>query len=312
MNVLVTGGAGFIGSHIVDALLEQGNSVRVLDNFSTGHRSNLDRLDIQIVEGDIGDAQTVRRALDGMTHVVHQAAFVSVPGSIIDPLACNDVNVTGTLNVLAASRDAGIERVVFASSTAVYGEASGRLHELSPLGPLSPYGVSKLAAEKYCAAFTASYGLETVALRYFNVFGPRQSPDSDYAAVIPQFISRLIAGEPLIIYGDGEQTRDFVYVANVAQANLLALKAPRAAGRVFNIGSGLSISVNQLVAALRPLAGVDIHAEHAEPRAGDIRHSRADIGLAMAGLRYLPSIDLEAGLTNTLNWHREHIHARAW
>ena len=309
MNVLVTGGAGFIGSHIVDALLAQGETVRVLDNFSTGNRSNLDGVDIEVINGDICNDKTVRRVLSGITHVIHQAAFVSVPGSIADPLACNEVNVTGTLNVLTASRDLGVRRVVFASSTAVYGEASGPLRESSTLGPLSPYGVSKLAAERYCAAFTTSYGLETFALRYFNVFGPRQSPDSDYAAAIPRFISAIITGQPIMIYGDGEQTRDFVYVQNVAQANVLALTAPRAEGRVFNIGSGSSISINQLAATLRQLSARDIDVQYAAPRAGDIRHSRADIAQALADLGYAPQVDLEAGLSSTLHWHQEQQYA---
>jgi UDP-glucose 4-epimerase len=311
MRVLVTGGAGFIGSHIVHALIERGDTVRVLDNFSSGKRQHLAGLDIELVEGDILDASAVRAAALGMTHVIHLAAFVSVPGSVEDPLACDAVNVTGTLNVLLAARELGIQRVVFASSTAVYGDAFDRpKHEDLPLYPLSPYGVAKLAAEKYCQAFHGVYGLETVALRFFNVFGPRQDPKSAYAAAIPRFIRALLENRRPVIYGDGEQTRDFVYVTDVAQANLLALQAPGAAGQAFNIASGESVSINHVVRALGEAAGTPLEPEHIAARAGEIRRSEADITKARAVLGFTPAVNLCDGLALTLRWHRELSDAR--
>jgi nucleoside-diphosphate-sugar epimerase len=307
MKILVTGGAGFIGSHLVRALLERGDAVRVLDNFFSGRRSNLAGLEVELIEGDITNAEVVKRALLGITHVLHLAAVPSVPRSIADPLTSDAVNVVGTLNVLVAARDLGIQRVVFASSSAVYGEAfAGAKREDLPLYPLSPYGVSKLAAEKYGAAFHTVYGLETVALRYFNVFGPRQDPRSEYAAVIPKFIQAVLDGRRPTIYGDGEQTRDFTYVANVVQANLLALEAPSVAGQAFNIAAGNEISLNRFVRTLIEISGHDFQPEYTAPRKGDILHSVADISQARASLEYGPFIDFSEGLTRTFHWYREH------
>lgn len=306
MKVLVSGGAGFIGSHIVRALLERGDTVRVLDNFSSGRRSHLADLDVDVVEGDILDPEAVCRATEGMTHVIHLAAFVSVHGSVADPVTCDTINVTGTLNMLLAARYLGVKRFVFASSTAVYGNGlDERKREDMPLNPLSPYGLSKLSAEKYCGLFNILYGLETVALRFFNVFGPRQDPHSQYAAAIPSFISALIDCRGPIIYGDGEQTRDFIYVANVVQGNLLALEAPGAAGHAFNIGSGEAVSINQLVHDLSEIAQSDLLPEHAPPRQGDIRHSTADISKARQVLGYNPDVSLREGLCSTLAWYQE-------
>lgn len=306
MKILITGGAGFIGSHLVRALLKRGDAVRVLDNFFSGRRSNLTGLEVELIEGDIINAEVVKRAMTGMTHSLHLAAVPSVPRSIADPLNSNAVNVVGTLNVLVAARDLGMQRVVLASSSSVYGEAfAGAKREDLPLYPLSPYGVSKLAAEKYGVAFYTVYGLETVALRYFNVFGPRQDPRSEYAAVIPKFIQALLDGRRPTIYGDGEQTRDFTYVENVVQANLLALEAPSVAGQVFNIATGNEISLNRFVRTLAEISGRDFQPEYAAPRKGDIRHSVADISNARASLTYSPVVDFAEGLALTLQWYRE-------
>ncbi len=305
MKVLVSGGAGFIGSNIVRALLERGDTVRVLDNFSTGKRANLDGLDPEVIEGDIRNLETVSAATRGMTHVIHLAAFVSVPGSIEDPIACNDVNIAGTLNMLLAARKSGIKRFVFASTTAVYGSGNdSQLREDSPLNPLSPYGISKLAAEKYCNLFDMTHGLETVALRYFNVFGPHQNPDSEYAAVIPRFITALLNHQQPIIYGDGNQTRDFVYVGNVVQSNILALETPDAAGYAFNIGSGEAVSINRLLYVLSDIMEADVPPKYAPPRPGDIRHSTADISKAGVTLGYNVDINLYEGLSSTLRWYQ--------
>jgi UDP-glucose 4-epimerase len=302
---LVTGGAGFIGSHLTDALVAGGHAVRVLDNFSTGHRDNLapvrDR--IELLEGDVTDPAAVRSAARGVEIVFHQAALASVPRSVADPLATHAACATGTLNVLVAARDARARRVVYAASSSAYGD-SVRLpkHEDDPTRPLSPYAVAKLAGEQYCAAFTGVYGLETVRLRYFNIFGPRQSPDSAYAAVIPLFIEALTSGRSPRIHGDGEQSRDFTYVADAVQANLKAAVAPGVAGKVFNVACGRRSTLNQLVAHLNALLGTDIPATHSEPRPGDVRHSQADIARARAELDYRPTTDLVTGLQHCLDW----------
>jgi UDP-glucose 4-epimerase len=310
MKILLTGGAGFIGSHIARALVERGDTVRVFDNFSSGKHANLTGVAAETIEGDICDAQAVRRAASGMTHIIHLAAMASVPRSVADPLGSNAVNVTGTLNVLCAARDLGLQRVVFASSSSIYGEAfAGPKHEDLPLYPLSPYGVAKLAAEKYCAAFHTVYGLETVALRYFNVFGPRQDPNSEYAAVIPKFITALLAGRRPVIYGDGEQTRDFTYVANVVRGNLLALEAKGAAGRAFNVATGGAVSLNQLARSLADLVEQAVLPEYAAPRPGDIRHSSADITRAGEVLGFEPIVDFREGLRLTLDWYRNQLNA---
>jgi UDP-glucose 4-epimerase len=304
---LVTGGAGFIGSNLVRRLLAEGHEVRVLDNFATGHRDNIaDLLDeIELVEGDIQSYERVHTAVRGCELVFHQAALPSVPRSVQDPLTSNAANVTGTLNVLLAARDEDVRRVVFASSSSIYG-AMEELpkRESMPSLPISPYAVAKLAAESYCRAFHEVYGLETVALRYFNVFGPRQDPLSHYAAVIPRFILAFLAGESPVVYGDGEQTRDFSYIDNTLDANLLAAAADGVAGETFNVACGERISLNDLIAELRSLTGQDIEAEHGEARPGDVRHSLADISAARARLGYEPRVKVREGLERTLEWYR--------
>ena len=308
---LVTGGAGFIGSNLVEALLEQGHTVRVLDNFSTGRRANLaafaDRIDL--IEGDLVNLDDVRRAVEGVEVVFHQGAVPSVPRSIEDPIGSDKTNALGTLHVLVAARDAGVRRVVYASSSSVYGDQSpdaAKVETMSPR-PISPYAVAKLAAEHYCQVAYHVYGLETVSLRYFNVFGPRQDPTSAYAAVIPRFITALRDGTPPTIYGDGEQTRDFTYVGNVVAGNLLAASAPRerVAGEVFNLAAGGQISLNKLAQTLTTIIGCDIPPVYADPRPGDIRHSRADISKAQKALGFAPQISFQEGLRRTVAWYRE-------
>ncbi len=302
---LVTGGAGFIGNHLVRALLERGASVRVFDNFSTGHRQNLVDLfdDIELVEGDLRSIDACRRALEGVSWVFHQGALPSVPRSIEDPETTHEVNATGTLNLLRAAREAGVRRVVYASSSSIYGpELKLPRRESDRPNPISPYAVSKLAGEQYCTAFHHSYGLETVSLRYFNVFGPRQGWDSPYAGVLPRFVHALSRGEPPTIFGDGEQSRDFTYVENVVRANLLALEAPEAPGRVFNIGMGRKISVNQWLAMTCRALGQTVEAVYQPVRPGDVRESLADITSARAVLGYEPHVSLEDGLRSTLDW----------
>jgi nucleoside-diphosphate-sugar epimerase len=309
VKVLVTGGAGFIGSHLVERLLRDGNEVRVLDNFSTGRRENiLDLADVELVEGDMQSYERAHTAVRGCEAVFHQAALPSVPRSVQDPLTTNASNVTGTLNVLLSARDSGVRRIVFASSSSVYG-ANPTLpkSEDALLAPISPYAVSKIAGEGYCRSFSEVYGLETVALRYFNVFGPRQDPRSQYAAVIPKFIAALRAGEQPTVYGDGEQTRDFTYVGNVVEGTVRAMHAEGIAGKTFNIACGEQISVNRLLDELRRLIGRDIPARYVEARAGEVRHSHADISRAGSELGYRPEIPFEEGLKLTIAHHeREH------
>jgi len=299
-TALVTGGAGFIGSHLARRLLEQGYSVRVLDNFATGRRENLTPIadDIELVEGDIQSYERVNAAVRGCDLVFHQAALPSVPRSIQDPLTSTNVNVTGTLNVLLASRDADVRRVVSASSSSVYG-ANPELpkRESLPALPMSPYAVSKLAAEGFCRSFTQVYDLDTVALRYFNVFGPGQDPTSQYSAVIPSFITAYLTGRSPIIHGDGEQSRDFCYIENTIDANMLAATAgPEAAGEAFNIACGARISLNAMLAELREHTGIELEPTHVDARPGDVRHSHADISKAQAGLGYSPQVTAEEGL----------------
>ncbi|MHB1999343.1 MAG: SDR family oxidoreductase [Solirubrobacteraceae bacterium] len=302
-RTLVTGGGGFIGSHLVRRLASLGHQVRILDNFSTGHRSNLNGLarDVEIVEGDIQSYERASHAARGCDLVFHQAALPSVPRSVQDPLTSTASNVIGTINVLLAARDAGVGRVVYASSSSVYGAnpALPKQEEMATL-PISPYAVAKLAGEGYCRAFGEVYGLETVAIRYFNVFGPRQDPRSQYAAVIPNFISALLCGERPTIYGDGEQSRDFTYVDNVVDANLLAAEAAAVAGRVYNIACGERVSLNELHRQLAELLGSDLAPIYGDPRMGDVRHSLADISMARRELGYEPSVSLREGLERTI------------
>ena len=304
MKVLVTGGAGFIGSHLVSALLDRGDRVVVLDNFSSGRRSNLDQLtgDIELVEGDLRSYERVHAAMNGVELVFHEGALPSVPRSVQDPLTTNEVNVSGTLNVLLAARDEGVRRVVFASSSSVYGDAEGLTRdETQRPQPLSPYGVAKLAAESYCRAFWQVYGLETVSLRYFNVFGPRQDPQSQYAAVVPRFIARLLDGEPPVIYGDGEQSRDFTYVGNVVAGNLLAAFAADVAGEVLNVATGGSLTVNELSASIQESLGVEIEPVYEPGRVGEVKHSSADISRASRLLGFEPSQSVEEGIAPTID-----------
>jgi len=308
---LVTGGAGFIGSNLTEALLRDGEDVRVLDDFSTGHRENLASAQawgaaggsrFELVEGDIRDSTVCRQAMRGVDFVLHQAAMPSVPRSVQDPVRSNAVNIDGSLNLLFEAREARVKRFVFASSSSLYGE-SETLPKIETMrsAPISPYGLQKLAAEAYCGLFHRLYGLPTVALRYFNVFGPRQDPKSDYAAVIPKFITAIRDGRSPTIYGDGEQTRDFTFVANVVQANRRACAAGAdALGLAYNVGCGARISLNDLVKSLARLTGKDVHAEHTEPRTGDILHSMAAIDLAAEKLGFRPEIDLDEGLKRTL------------
>jgi len=310
MRVLVTGGAGFIGSHIAERLYLEGYAVRVLDNFSTGHRRNLRPMadDVEVIEGDIQSYERVHTAVRGCEYVFHQAALPSVPRSIQDPLTSNASNVIGTLNVLLASRDSGVRRVIFASSSSVYGPSPTLpKHEDLPPMPISPYGVSKLAGEGYSRSFFEVYGLETVALRYFNVFGPRQDPLSHYAAVIPRFIGACVDGRAPTIFGDGEQSRDFTYVGNVVEANLLAMEAEQAVGKVFNIACGQRVTVNRLLAELQALTGQEIEARHELPSPGDIRHSMADLTRAERELGYSPRINLNEGLHLSLAHYEEEL-----
>jgi UDP-glucose 4-epimerase len=303
MKILVTGGGGFIGSHVAGRLAWLDHDVRILDNFATGRRSNVLGLgaEVELVEGDIQSYERVHTAVNGCEVVLHQAALPSVPRSVQDPLTSNATNVVGTLNVLLAARDAGVRRVVFASSSSVYGanHELPKREDMTPI-PISPYATAKLACEGYCRSFGEVYGLETVALRYFNVFGPRQDPLSQYAAVIPNFISALLAGRPPTIFGDGEQSRDFTFVDNVVEANLLAMEAEGVAGQVFNVACGQHITLNQLLDELRGLLDVDIEPVHAPARPGEVRHSLADCSQARRTLGYAPSVDLREGLSRTI------------
>jgi UDP-glucose 4-epimerase len=303
MRTLVTGGAGFIGSNLVRALLERGDEVRVLDNFSTGSRANLEEIedDIEVVEGELRSYERVHAAVRGIELVFHLGALGSVPRSVQDPLTSSAVNVEGTLNVLLAARDEGARRVVFSSSTSVYGSSRTLpTAELEPPDPISPYGVAKLAAERYCVSFSRVYeSLETVVLRYFNVYGPRQSPHSQYAAVIPLFINAIGRGEPVEIHGDGEQRRDFTYVSNVVDATVRAGEAAGASGRIFNVAAGAPASVNEVADTIGRLLGKPVERRHGERRAGDIRDSWADISAARETLGYDPRVGLEEGLRLT-------------
>ena len=300
-TVLVTGGAGFIGSHLVRGLLEQGDTVRVLDNFSTGNRTNLEGVDVEVVEGELRSYERVHNAMRGIEVVFHLGAMGSVPRSVQDPLTSSAVNVEGTLNVLLAARDEGARRVVFSSSTSVYGSTRELpTTEATPPDPISPYGVAKLAAERYCVSFSRVYeSLESVVLRYFNVYGPRQSPFSQYAAVVPLFVTAIAAGEPVTIFGDGEQSRDFTYVGNVVDATLRAADAPDASGRMFNIASAAPATVNRVAELIGEILAKPVERRHLPPRTGDIRDSWADITAAREVLGWEPKVSLEDGLRLT-------------
>ena len=307
-RVLVTGGAGFIGSHIVDALLARGDEVVVFDNLATGRLDNLKRAlsHIELVEADLRDFDAVRHAMAGVDLVSHQAALGSVPRSLADPRTSNDVNVNGTLNVLVAAREAGVRRLVNASSSSVYGDTEELpKHEGMPLRPISPYALSKATAEEYARVFHGVYGTPTLSLRYFNVFGPRQNPDSQYAAAIPRFMKRLAAGERPQVYGDGSRSRDFTFVQNVVHANLLALSAPDAAlGRSYNIGAGGQVGILDVIAAVQRAMGTSAQPEFIAKRDGDVLHSRAAIDAAREAFGYVPSVGFEEGIRLTVEAFR--------
>jgi nucleoside-diphosphate-sugar epimerase len=305
---LVTGGAGFIGSHIVETLVELGDDVRVLDNLTTGKMENLEAVAgrFEFVEGDIRNPETCARAMRGVDHVLHEAALASVVRSVEDPLLTNAINVTGTLNLLLAARDAGVKSFVLASSSAVYGDDPTMPKVEGREGrPLSPYAVSKLVNEKYAQTFHALYGMTTVALRYFNVFGPRQDPFSHYAAVIPLFITKILRGERPVIYGDGEQSRDFIFVENVVRANIEAAGSAAAAGEVFNVACGDGLTVNGLLAAVNEVLNTKVEAVHADPRPGDIMHSTADVRKARRVMDIKPGVSFMDGLRETAAWYKK-------
>lgn len=304
---IVTGGAGFIGSHLAQKLLIDGHKVGIVDNLSTGKRANIDRLqgDVDFHEVSITNLDALRPIFAGVDTVFHQAALPSVPRSIDDPLATHDSDLTGTLNVLIAARDAGVRRVVYAGSSSAYGDIDGeyKTEDMQPR-PLSPYGVAKLGGEYYCQTFYTVYKLETVCLRYFNVFGPQQDPTSQYAAVIPLFITQILDGKAPTIHGDGRQSRDFTYIDNVVHGNLLAAKAPKAAGQVMNLATGGRVDLLDLVEKINRALGTNIQPHHVESRMGDIKHSRASIDKARALLNYEPVVDFDEGLARTIEWFK--------
>jgi UDP-glucose 4-epimerase len=305
-SYLVTGGAGFIGSHLAEELVRRGENVRVADNLSTGKRRNLDHISaVEFLDGDLSDLSFAARAVQGIDYVLHQAAIPSVPRSVNDPITSNRANVDATLNVLVAARDAGVKRLVFAGSSSEYGNsATLPKREDMPPNPLSPYALQKSTGTQYCRMFTRLYGFETVVIRYFNVFGPRQDPGSPYSGVISLFSTALIEGRQPVIYGDGGQTRDFTYVANVVDGVLRACTAPKAAGEVINVACGTRISLNELLAVMNRVVGTNLQAIYKDARAGDVRDSQADISKARSLLGYEPIVPLEDGLRHTLDWCR--------
>lgn len=305
---LVTGGAGFIGSNLADALVKRGEQVVVLDNLATGYEKNIAHLrnDLTFIKGDVRDAGTVREALAGVDYVLHEAALASVPRSIEDPVLVSDVNVRGTLVMLDEARRAGVKRFVYAASSSAYGdtETLPKVESMAPK-PLSPYAASKLMGEYYCAVYAHVYGMSTLSLRYFNIFGPRQDPKSQYAAVIPIFISNLMAGTPPSIFGDGEQSRDFTYIENVVEANILASRCERARGETVNIACGAHYTLNDLFRQMQSMIGSSIAPLYAEPRAGDVKHSHADISAAEKLIGYTVRVPFAEGLQRTIAWYRE-------
>jgi nucleoside-diphosphate-sugar epimerase len=309
MRYLVTGGAGFIGSNTVDDLVRRGHGVVVVDDLSAGKEENLgdSRNKITFIKGSITDLETVQKATQQADYVIHLAARTSVPRSVKDPLETNRINIEGTLNVLLAARDNKVKRVVIAASSSAYGETPTlpKKETMQPV-PISPYGVTKYVAELYAFVFGRCYGLETVSLRYFNIFGPRQDPDSPYSGVLSRFATAFLDGQQPVVFGDGEQTRDFTYVENAVQANLLACEAPDVAGQVFNVGTGARISLNRTLELLRKISGKHLEAKYDPPREGDIRDSQADILRAKQSLGYEPSVEFEEGLQKTFDWYREH------
>ena len=303
---MVTGGAGFIGSNIVEGLVKRGDRVRVLDNLSTGYRENLSAFpDVELIVGDLRDPAVVKKAVAGVEGVFHEAALRSVPRSVDDPLSTDAVNVAGTLGLLVACREAGVRRLVYASSSSVYGDdPTLPQRETQAPRPISPYAVSKLAAEHYCRVFARLYGVETVALRYFNVFGPRQNPESKYSAVIPRFLDLSLQGEALEIHGDGEQSRDFTYIDNVVHANRLALTTPGVAGEIFNVACNERHSLLDIVAGLERLLGRPLARNHVAPRRGDVRHTQASIDRISQKLDFRPSVGFDDGLRRTWEWFK--------
>lgn len=308
--VVVTGGAGFIGSHLVSTLVERGYQVRVLDDLSTGSEQNLKhvRERITFMRGSVTDHELCRKVCDGARYVWHLAALGSVPRSLRDPLASNHSNVVGTLSILCAARELGVERVVFSSSSSVYGRGASLPHHIGDqLSPSSPYAVTKLAGEQYMRVFYECFGIETVSLRYFNVYGPRQDPDNPYAAVIPSFVRSLLAGQPPHIEGDGEQTRDFAYIDDCVQATIKAMTAPGAAGKVYNVACDDQTTINRLYEIVRGLLGSELEPEYIDPRPGDIRHSRADISETVSDLGFEPQYNIEKGLAEAIPWYRDYF-----
>jgi len=305
---LVTGGAGFIGSHLVEALVNRNKQVRVLDDFSTGKRKNIEHLldNIELVEGDIRDPDQCRKVVDGVHVVLHQAAVPSVPKSVADPGGSHSANVNGTFNMLLAARDANVKRFVYAASSSAYGdtEVSPKHEKLTP-NPKSPYAVAKLVGEYYCRTFYECFGLSTISLRYFNVFGPRQDPASQYAAAIPAFVTSILQDRPPTVFGDGEQSRDFTYIENVVEANLLAAAAPETHGEVINAACGSSVTINAIIARINELLGKNIEPQYTAPRPGDVKHSLADVSLAGEIIGYRPTVLFEEGLKRAIDWYVE-------
>jgi len=307
---VVTGGGGFIGSHIVEELVRRNETVTIIDNFSTGKHENVEPFedDVEVIEADIAEAKNLTQFLKGADYVIHQAAIPSVPKSIIDPVKSHNANVNGTLRLLVACREAGVKRVVYASSSSLYGDSPTLpKHEGMTPNPLSPYGAQKLFGEMYCQVFTRAYGLETVALRYFNVFGPRQDATSQYSGVLALFIPAVLQDRRPTIYGDGLQSRDFTFVKNVVEANLLACKVPGVGGEVFNVACGDRITVNSMLQQINKITGKDVAPIYGDPRKGDIKHSHADITRAKERLGYQPKVSFEDGLRSTIEWYRKNL-----